>query len=128
MTVLAALVSLRLIPVSWVLAFPMLLIGLFLMFFILIIMSMGIVNMVKKNSFAKAFAFGEVLAIIRRIGWGTYIFWTIVIFVCGFIVGGIGSIPGFGWLISLISPVIDVFVSKSLNLVYLEGTVLVVAP
>jgi hypothetical protein len=107
----------------------MLLIGLLLMFFILIIMSMGIVNMVKKDSFAKAFAFGEVLAVIRRIGWGTYIFWTIVIFVCGLIVSGIGSIPGFGWVISLIvSPIIGVFVARSSSLVYSEGTVPVVTP
>lgn len=129
LTVLAGLVSPRLVPVGWVLAVPMLLIGLLLMFFILIIMSMGIVNMVKKDSFAKAFAFGEILAVIRRIGWGTYIFWTIIIFVCGLIVSGIGSIPGFGWVISLIiSPVIGVFVARSSSLVYSEGTISVVAP
>jgi len=92
-------------------------------------MSMGIVNMVKKDSFAKAFAFGEVIAVIRRIGWGTYIFWTIIIFVCGLIVSGIGSIPAVGWVISLvISPIIGVFVSRSTSLVYSEGTVPVVAP
>jgi hypothetical protein len=129
LTVLAGLVSPRLVPVGLVLAIPMLLIGLLLMFFILIIMSMGIVNMVKKDNFAKAFAFGEIVAIIRRIGWGTYILWTIIIFVCSLIVGGIVSIPAFGWVISLvISPIIGVFVARSTSLIYSEGTVPAVAP
>lgn len=129
LTVLAGLVSPRLVPVGLVLAIPMLLAGMLLMFFILIIMSMGIVNMVKKDSFAKAFAFGEILSVIRGIGWGTYIFWTIIIFVCGLIVSGIGSIPAFGWVISLVlGPIIGVFVSRSSSLVYSEGTVPVVAP
>jgi len=129
LTVLAGLVSPRLVLVGWVLAVPMLFAGVLLMFFILIIMSMGIVNMVKKDSFEKAFAFGEILAIIRGIGWGIYIFWTIVIFVCSIIVGGIGSIPEFGWVISLIlSPIIGVFVSRSSSLVYSEGIVPVATP
>ena len=129
MTVLAGLISPSLVPVGWVLAVPMLIVGVLLIFFILIIMSMAIVNMVKKDSFTKAFAFGEIVAVIGRIGWGTYIFWTIIIFVCALIVGGIGSIPAIGWLISLvIAPIFGVFVSRSASLVYSEGTAPVAAP
>ena len=122
MIVLPGLVPPPLLPVSWVLVIPMLIVGVLLTFFILIIMSMAIVNMVKKDSFAKAFAVGEVVAVIGNVGWGTYIFWTIIIFVLGLIVGGIGSIPAVGWLISLvIGPIFGVFVSRSASLVYAEG-------
>ncbi len=115
--------------VGWVLAVPMLLVGVVVIFFMLIIMSMAIANMVKKDSFAKAFAFGEIVAIIGNIGWGTYIFWTIIIFILGAIVAGIGGIPSIGWILSLIiAPVFGVFVSRSASLVYAEGTALAPPP
>jgi len=107
----------------------MLIVGLLLMFFISIIMAMAVVHMVKKDSFGKAFAIGEILDIIGKIGWGTYILWLILIFVCALIVGAIGSIPLIGWLISLIiAPIFGVFVSRSASLVYSEGAPPVVAP
>jgi len=123
MTVLPSLAVQPLPIVSWVLVIPMLIVGVLLIFFILIIMSMAIVNMVKKDSFTKAFAIGEVVTLIGNVGWGTYLFWTIIIFVLGVIVGGIGSIPAIGWLISLvIGPIFGVLVSRSASLVYAEGT------
>lgn len=108
--------------VGWLLAIPMLIIGLILAFFFAIVLAMAIVNMVRKDSFGKAFAIGEILGVIGRVGWGTYILWLIVMFVCALIVGGIGSIPAIGWILSLIIwPVFGVFVARSASLTYLEG-------
>jgi hypothetical protein len=118
-----------LLAVGWVLAIPMIIVGVLLMFFICIIMTLAIVHMVKEDSFGKAFAVGEILDIIRKIGWGSYISWLVVMFVCALIVGAVGSIPIIGWLISLvIAPVFGVFVSRSASLVYSEGAPPIVAP
>jgi len=95
-------------------------IGVVVAFIIAIIMAMGIVHMIKLNRFSKAFAVREILDIIRRIGWGKYILWLIVIFVIALIIAGIGSIPLVGWLISLIiAPLFTVFSARSL--IYSEG-------
>jgi ribosomal protein L40E len=104
-------------------------VGLILLFLLTLIMVMAIVNMVKKNSMSKAFAIGEILEIIRRISWGNYIVWAIVIFIIGVVVGLIGLIPYVGWLFSLIlAPVLGVFIARSIALVYSEGVPEIVAP
>lgn len=98
-------------------------IGIALAFIIAIIMSIGIVHMIKQNHFGKAFAVGEILDIIRRIGWSKYILWLIIIFGITTIIFAIGNIPFVGWLISLIiGPLFAVFVARSALLIYSEGT------
>lgn len=107
---------------GWFVAIPMLIIGVLLAFFLAIVLAMAIVNMVRKDSFGKAFAIGEILGVIGRVGWGTYILWLIVLFVCTLIVSGIGSIPAIGWILSLIiAPIFGVFIARSASLTYLEG-------
>ena len=109
--------------VGWVLAIPLMLIGVLLAFFFGILLSMAIVNMLKKDSFGEVFAFGKILDIIGKVGWGTYILWLLVIFVCSAVVAIIGGIPVVGWFLSLIlAPVFGVFVGRSASLVYMEGT------
>jgi hypothetical protein len=109
--------------VSWVLAIPLMLVGVLLAFFFGILLSMAIVNMLKKDSFGEVFAFGKVLGIIGKVGWGTYILWLLVIFVCSVVVAAIGGLPVVGWFLSLIvAPVFGVFVGRSASLVYMEGT------
>jgi ribosomal protein L40E len=108
--------------IGWFMATPMLIVGLLLAFFLAIILAMAIVNMVRKDNFGKAFAIGEILGIIERVGWGTYILWLIVLFVCAIIVAAIGSIPAIGWILSLIiGPIFSVFIARSASLTYLEG-------
>jgi hypothetical protein len=99
------------------------LVGVVLAFFFLIILGAGLVHMIKTGKFGKAFAFGEIFAIIRGVGWGKYRGWAILTAIVVFIVGAIaGAIPIVGWLISLIiSPVLTVFVFRSLGLLYNEG-------
>lgn len=109
--------------VSGILAILLLMVGVLLAFFLAIILAMAIVNMLKKDSFGKAFAFGEILDVIGKVGWGTYILWLLVIFICALIVAGIGSIPVVGWILSLlIAPIFGVFVARSASLVYSEVT------
>jgi hypothetical protein len=97
-------------------------VGVVAAFFIAIVAAIGIVHMIKQNSFGKAFAFREIVKIIGRIGWGKYLAWIIVVFVLALIVGGIAAIPAVGWIISLIiSPIFGVFVARSAALVYNEG-------
>jgi len=96
--------------------------GIIIAFAVAIIMAMAIVHMIKSDSFGKAFAVGEIIGMIGRIGWGRYILWLIVMFIFGIIVGAINSIPAIGWLISLIiAPIYGVFTSRSAALMYLDG-------
>lgn len=109
--------------VSWILAIVLLLVGVLLAFFLAIILVMAIVNMLKKDSFSKAFAFGEIFDVIGKVGWGTYILWLLIIFICSIIVAGIGGIPLIGWILSLLlAPIFGVFVARSASLVYSEVT------
>ncbi|MDH5361924.1 MAG: DUF4013 domain-containing protein [Aigarchaeota archaeon] len=112
------------IPVTIVL----IIIGIALMFFIFIVVFMGVAHMVKNRSFGKAFAFREIISIIGRVGWGSYILWVIIIFVISLIYGAvIGAlvvgIPIIGWLIALaLYPVYGVFLARSVGLIYAEAT------
>jgi len=105
------------------------LVGIAIAFFLAIILATGIIHMIKNNSFGKAFAFGDILAVIKKIGWGKYIGWIVIIFILAIIVAGIGSIPLAGWLIALvIHPIFNVFVARSAALIYCEGAPEVCAP
>lgn len=104
------------------LAIILLLVGVLLAFFLAIILVMAIVNMVKHDSFSKAFAIGDILEIINKIGWGTYIVWIIVIFICAVIVSAIGSIPFIGWILALVlGPFFGIFVARSSAITYMEA-------
>jgi hypothetical protein len=111
-----------LLSVGWILATLLLLIGVLLAFFLAIILSIALVNMIKKGSFSEAFSFGDIMSKIQKIGWGSYLVWLLVIFVCSIIVAAIGSIPVIGWLLSLgVAPIFGVFIARSVSLIYLEG-------
>jgi RNA polymerase subunit RPABC4/transcription elongation factor Spt4 len=101
----------------------LLLVGIVLAFFLFIIQSIGMTHMIKTGKFGKAFAFGEILGIIGRIGWLRYVGWAVLVFIIVAIVGGVaGAIPIIGWIISLvITPVLTVFIFRSLGLLYNEG-------
>ena len=113
-------------PVVWLvpLGFGVVLmaVGIILAFAVAIIMAMAIVHLVKTGSFGKAFAVGEIVNIIGKIGWGQYVIWLIVMFIFAIIVGAIGAVPVIGWLVSIIvSPIFGVFVSRSAALIYTDA-------
>lgn len=97
-----------------------LLAGILLGIILLLLLAAGMAHMLKTGKFGKAFAFGEILRIIRGIGWGKYIAWIIVLVIISMIMGGVaGLIPYVGWVISaIISPILSVFIFRSLGLLY----------
>jgi hypothetical protein len=100
----------------------LIIVGIIVGFFLAVIAAIGIVSMIKSSSIGKAFAFREILNAIRKIGWGKYVAWLVVMFILGAIVGTIGGIPYIGWLISLIiSPIYGVFAARSAALIYSES-------
>ena len=101
----------------------LLLVGLLLAFVLLVFLGVGIAHMVKTGKFGKAFAFGEILSIIGRIGWGKYVGWAVVTAIIAFVVGGLASsIPYVGWLLSaVISPFLFIFIFRSLGDLYNDG-------
>lgn len=98
-------------------------IGVVLAFVMLIILGIGIAHMIKTGKFGKAFAFGEILSSIGKIGWVKYLGWAVLVAVIGFIVGAISaSILFVGWIVgAVIAPVLTVFLFRSLGLLYSEG-------
>jgi hypothetical protein len=97
-------------------------VGLLVAFVMLILLAAGIAHMIKTGKFGKVFAFSEILSVIRKIGWGKYIAWLILIVILAVIVGAIaGAIPVVGWLIAaIIGPAVTVFYFRSLGLLYSE--------
>jgi len=85
-----------------------------------IIACMGIVNMVKKNSFGKAFAFREIFNMIDKIGWLRYIAFFVIFFIAGAVVSAISGAAGpVGWVISaFLSVLVGVFFSRTIELLY----------
>jgi hypothetical protein len=99
----------------------LILIGIIVTFIFAIIAVMGILHMIYTDKFGKAFAFREIIGKIKKIGWGSYLLWLIVIFIINIIFGAIGNIPWIGWVVTLIlSPPFVVFISRSAGLLY-EG-------
>ena len=116
-------------PISGIVGIILLILGILLAFFLAIILAMAIVNMLKKESFTEAFAIGKIMDIIGKIGWGSYIVWIIIIFICGAIVAAIGALPAIGWVLSfIIAPIFGTFVARSASLVYSEGTTIPKSP
>jgi len=97
--------------------------GVILLIVLLILFGVGSAHMLKTGKFGKAFAFGEILSIIKSIGWGKYLSWIALVVVIFIVVGALtGAIPLVGWLISaVVSPILSVFIFRSLGLLYNEG-------
>jgi hypothetical protein len=80
----------------------------------------GVVRFARTGKIGEAFNFSEILAIIRKIGWGAYILALIILFVLVFIVElVVGIIPIIGSIISLIiAPWVVVFTARYISLLY----------
>jgi len=101
---------------------PVLLLSISLLFLLAIVAAIGIVHMIVNNSMAKAFAIGEIMNIISKIGWNKYILWLFVIFAVSIIVSAFQSIPRIGWIISgVLAPFYTVFSARASYLIYMEA-------
>jgi hypothetical protein len=100
-------------------SFILLILMLIIAFGVFIIASVGIVHMFKTGSFGKAFAAGELVNIIGKIGLLRYLLWIIVAAVFGAVVSGFNMIPVIGWIISdLLSIILLIFLARSIGLMY----------
>jgi hypothetical protein len=81
---------------------------------------MGIVHMVKRNSFTKAFALGEIFSIIGKIGWLRYLAYFAISFVILTISGAIAATL---WIISaIIAVLVGIFLARTIGLLYDQAT------
>ena len=106
---------------GWIFAFGSFFVIFGIIAFLLgIIAFMGVVHMVKKNSFGKAFAFGEIIGMIGKIGWLRYLAYFVVFFVITAIIGVItGALGAVGWVIgAVLSVLIGMFFSRTIGLLY----------
>jgi hypothetical protein len=89
-------------------------------FFVGIVAFMGIIHMVKTNSFGKAFAFGEIIGMIGKIGWLRYLAFFVVAFIASAVVGTIsGALGPIGWVVgALLSVLVGLFISRTIGLLY----------
>ncbi|PKL60494.1 MAG: hypothetical protein CVV33_02405 [Methanomicrobiales archaeon HGW-Methanomicrobiales-4] len=90
---------------------------------ITLISSIGVIRMARVGGIREAFNFSAILETIRAIGWGSYIFAIIVIFVVTIVVSLVFSlielIPYIGFIISLfLGVILTVFESRFMTLIY----------
>lgn len=99
-------------------------IGVVVAFIVGIIAFMSVVHMMKKNSMGKAFAFSEILGVIGKIGWGTYLAFFIIAFIGLAIAGAISSAFGpLGWIVSALLSVLEgLFFFRTIGLMYDKAT------
>ncbi|RLI77035.1 hypothetical protein DRP05_11400 [Archaeoglobales archaeon] len=95
-----------------------------LLFLLAIVAAIGIVHMIVNNSMAKAFAIGEIMDIISKIGWSKYLLWLLVVFIISIVISAFESIPYIGLLISgVLAPFYTVFAARASYLIYMEAKV-----
>jgi hypothetical protein len=84
----------------------------------------GIVRFARTDAMGEAFNFGEIIAIIGRIGWLNYILALVVLFLVLLVIEVVLSIiPIIGWLILLIiSPLLVIMASRYYSNLYDQGT------
>jgi len=100
-----------------------LLVGMVLAILLSILLAAGVAHMIKTGKFGNAFAFGEILGIIRGIGWVKYVGWIIITAIISIVLIAISSaIPWVGGIIAaIVHPFVYVFLFRSLGLLYNDG-------
>ncbi len=81
---------------------------------------MGIIHMVKTNSFGNAFTFGEIFRRIGKIGWIRYLAFFVAVFIAAAIVGALtGALGPIGWVLGAFLSVLEgLFFSRTIGLMY----------
>jgi hypothetical protein len=82
--------------------------------------AMGAVRFARTGSMGEAFNFSAITGRIGQIGWGSYIFALIVVFlVAGIIAFILSAIPFVGWLLMfIVAPALTIFIARYITLVY----------
>jgi len=106
--------------------FTVMIVGIILLIIVALIETIGIARFAEKGNMKAAFEFSEIFNTIKKIGWGKYIVWyillCIIIFIIGFIIGIINLIPIVGVIITLlvINPYLVMFTARATGLIYNE--------
>ena len=108
---------------------PLLIIGVLLFIPFLMLYMVAIANMASHNRFTAAFSMGEIGQRIRTIGYGRFILWWLATMIVSAIFASAGqfiemtsSIVGFFVVPILIKSFITLFQSRSIGLIYQEGS------
>ncbi|HVN65503.1 MAG TPA: DUF4013 domain-containing protein [Methanomicrobiales archaeon] len=82
--------------------------------------AMGSVRFARTGRMGEAFNFSAITGRIGKIGWGSYIFALIVVFlVAGIIAFILSAIPYIGWLLMfIVAPALTIFIARYITLVY----------
>lgn len=102
-------------------------VGIILFIIFGLLLNIAIARLAETDSFAAAFAFGEIFEDIDKIGWGNYIIWVILLiiisFLFGILTGLVQMIPIIGSIIAVlaISPYVLLFELRALGLIYNES-------
>lgn len=96
------------------------LIGIIVAFIFGLFATIGMVRFARTESMGQAFNIGEILGVIGKIGWLTYILSLIVLWiVVGIIEGVLSMIPIIGWLILfIISPLLVIWSGRYISNLY----------
>jgi hypothetical protein len=117
---------------TWSLIFlivPLLAIMGIITFLISIVALMGIIHMFKTGSFGKAFAIGQILNIIGKIGWLRYLAWLVVSFVLAMVIIAFTYIPFLGWIIvAFLEVLLVIFLARSIGIMYDSAMGMTTAP
>ncbi len=79
-----------------------------------VIALMGVIHAIKTDNLGKAFAFSEILELIRRVGWDLYLPWVLVMYIAMYVIASIQQ-----WIIqAILSALFVVFFSRSAHYIY----------
>jgi hypothetical protein len=89
---------------------------------------LGVVRFARTGSIREGIRFGEITAMIRKMGWGTYILALIVMMIAGFAFGIItmilSFIPFIGWaLVVIVTPFATILFGRYATLVYEQAEI-----
>jgi len=78
---------------------------------------MGVIHSIKAGELRKAFAFGEILELIKRVGWDAYLPWVFIMYLIGYVIFSLNN-----WIIqSILMTLFLVFFGRSAHYIYPES-------
>ncbi len=79
-----------------------------------IIAIMGIIHFIKTGDMGKAFAFNEIMDLIKKVGWDTYLPWVLLMYIACYVIFSLQN-----WVIqAILSALFTVFFARSAHYIY----------
>jgi hypothetical protein len=115
------------LPVAFSLMGGLIILGSALSVIFSVFFTIALANMAFYEEFSAAFRFGELLNMIKAIGWVDFIIWYVMMMIIGGLVGFIATmllfIPIIGWalIILVILPYLYILYARALGLLFVSG-------